>query len=64
MENDTNLLFSINHDLKNGFENITPIGKLNYKCPCCGYYTFEHPLMGELDICRVCCWFDDIECSF
>lgn len=38
------------------------IAKLNYKCPCCGYYTFEHPLMGELDICPVCCWYDDTEC--
>ena len=38
------------------------IAKLNYKCPCCGYYTFEHPPMGELDICPVCCWFDDTEC--
>ena len=37
------------------------IAKLNYKCPCCGYYTFEHPPMGELDICPVCCWFDDTE---
>lgn len=36
--------------------------KLNYKCPCCGYYTFEHPMMGELDNCPVCCWFDDTEC--
>lgn len=38
------------------------IVKLNYKCPCCGYYTFKHLPIGELDICPVCCWFDDIEC--
>lgn len=38
------------------------ITKLNYKCPCCGYYTFGHPPMGELDNCPVCCWFDDTEC--
>lgn len=36
--------------------------KLNYKCPCCGYYTFTHPPMGELDNCPVCCWFGDTEC--
>lgn len=38
------------------------IVELNYRCPCCGYYTFNHPPMGELDNCPVCCWFDDIEC--
>lgn len=38
------------------------IVKLNYKCPCCGYYTFEHPPMGEFDNCPVCCWLDDIQC--
>ena len=38
------------------------IVKLNYKCPCCGYYTFEHLPMGEFDNCPVCCWLDDIQC--
>lgn len=38
------------------------IEKLNYKCPCCGYYTFEHLPIGELEICPVCCWYDDTEC--
>ena len=38
------------------------IAKLKYKCPCCGYYTFEHPPMGEFDNCPVCCWLDDLQC--
>ena len=38
------------------------IVKLNYKCPCCGYYTFTHPPLGEFDYCPVCCWLDDTEC--
>ncbi len=36
--------------------------KLNYKCPCCGYYTFEHPPMGEFNNCPVCFWLDDTQC--
>ena len=36
--------------------------KLNYKCPCCGYYTFEHLPMGEFNNCPVCCWLDDTQC--
>lgn len=36
--------------------------KQNYKCPCCGYYTFEHPPMGEFNNCPVCCWLDDTQC--
>lgn len=35
--------------------------KLRYKCPCCGYYTFARPPVGEFDNCPVCCWFDDLE---
>lgn len=38
------------------------IAKLNYKCPCCGYYTFEHPPMGKFNNCPVCCWLDDTQC--
>ncbi len=36
--------------------------KLNYKCPCCGYYTFEHPPIGKFENCPVCCWLDDTQC--
>ena len=32
---------------------------MNYRCPCCGYYTFTEPLNGEYDICPVCFWEDD-----
>ena len=38
------------------------IVKLNYKCPCCGYYTFEQPTRGKLDSCPVCRWYDDTDC--
>ena len=31
---------------------------MNYKCPCCGFYTLtEEP--GNWDICEVCFWEDD-----
>jgi len=30
-----------------------------YKCPCCGYYTFDEKPNGNYDICRVCYWEDD-----
>ena len=30
-----------------------------YKCPCCGYYTFEEKPNGNYDICKVCFWEDD-----
>jgi hypothetical protein len=33
------------------------IGK--YKCPCCGFYTFDEKLNGNYDICPVCFWEDD-----
>ncbi|MBQ8425307.1 MAG: formate/nitrite transporter family protein [Clostridia bacterium] len=29
-----------------------------YKCPCCGFYTFEHK-NHEYEICPVCYWEDD-----
>ena len=29
-----------------------------YKCPCCGYYTFDHVLDESYDICPVCFWED------
>lgn len=31
-----------------------------YKCPCCGYYTFENKPNGLYDICPVCFWEDDL----
>ena len=31
---------------------------MNYKCPCCGFYTFAEPLNGTYDICPVCFWED------
>lgn len=30
---------------------------MKYKCPCCGYYTFEE--RESYDICPVCFWEDD-----
>ena len=30
-----------------------------YKCPCCGFYTFDKKPMGNYDICPVCFWEDD-----
>ncbi len=30
-----------------------------YKCPCCGYFTFESKPDGNYDICHVCFWEDD-----
>ena len=32
--------------------------KKKYKCPCCGYYTFDHELDESYDICPVCFWED------
>ncbi len=32
---------------------------MKYKCPCCGYYTFEDQPNGTYDICEVCFWEDD-----
>lgn len=30
-----------------------------YKCPCCGYFTFEERPNESYDICPVCFWEDD-----
>lgn len=30
-----------------------------YKCPCCGYFTFENKPNSTYDICPVCFWEDD-----
>jgi hypothetical protein len=30
-----------------------------YKCPCCGFFTFEAKPIGNYDICPVCYWEDD-----
>lgn len=30
---------------------------MKYKCPCCGYYTFDKRF--DYDICPVCFWEDD-----
>ena len=32
---------------------------MKYKCPCCGFYTFDEKPHGSYDICRVCFWEDD-----
>ncbi len=32
---------------------------MKYKCPCCGFYTFEHRPNGSYDLCDVCYWEDD-----
>lgn len=32
---------------------------MKFKCPCCGYYTFEDKPNGNYDICPVCFWEDD-----
>ena len=32
---------------------------MKYKCPCCGYYTFEEEPNGNYEICPVCFWEDD-----
>ncbi len=32
---------------------------MKYKCPCCGYYTFENRPDGSFEICEVCFWEDD-----
>lgn len=32
---------------------------MKYKCPCCGYYTFDNKPDGSYDICKVCFWEDD-----
>lgn len=32
---------------------------MKYKCPCCGYYTFDEEPKGNYDICPVCFWEDE-----
>lgn len=32
---------------------------MKYKCPCCGFYTFNERPDGSYDICPVCFWEDD-----
>ena len=32
---------------------------MKYKCPCCGYYTFDEESDGNYDICEICFWEDD-----
>lgn len=32
---------------------------MKYRCPCCGYYTFDERPNGKYDICPVCFWEDD-----
>ncbi len=32
---------------------------MKYKCPCCGFYTFNERPGGNYDICPVCFWEDD-----
>lgn len=33
---------------------------MNYKCPCCGFYTFKQKPAGSYDICPVCFGEDDM----
>lgn len=33
-----------------------------YTCPCCGYRTLTSPPRGR-DICPICCWEDDGDCT-
>lgn len=33
---------------------------MKYRCPCCGFYTFEERPNGNYDICEVCFWEDDL----
>jgi len=32
---------------------------MKYRCPCCGYYSYEHQPNGSHDICPICYWEDD-----
>ncbi|MBQ9279346.1 MAG: hypothetical protein IJ224_12015, partial [Lachnospiraceae bacterium] len=32
---------------------------MKFKCPCCGYYTFEEEPKGNYGICPVCFWEDE-----
>ena len=32
---------------------------MKYKCPCCGYFTYNEQPSGTYDICPVCFWVDD-----
>ena len=31
---------------------------IKYRCPCCGYYTFDEPTGKTYDICPICFWED------
>ncbi len=33
--------------------------KSKYRCPCCGYYTYDELPNNTFDICPVCFWEDD-----
>jgi len=33
---------------------------MKYRCPCCGFYTFDERPDGSYDICPVCFWEDDL----
>lgn len=33
---------------------------MKFKCPCCGYYTFEEEPKGNYGICPVCFWEDEL----
>ena len=30
-----------------------------YKCPCCGFYTYDKPTGNTFQVCPVCFWEDD-----
>lgn len=32
---------------------------MKFKCPCCGYYTFDKRPVGNHNICPVCFWEDE-----
>lgn len=32
---------------------------MKYKCPCCGFMTFDEEIGASYDICPVCYWQDD-----
>ncbi|MBE6087086.1 MAG: hydrolase [Clostridium beijerinckii] len=40
-------------------DNLKEDTRLKYKCPCCGYFTFDEKPDGNYDIFSVCFWEDD-----
>ena len=32
---------------------------MNYRCPCCGYFTLKEKPTGSYEICKVCFWEDE-----